>query len=177
MFRFFSWQLLLRVHRHEKELQNTQKINVSTEIGLHDRLETCSTLQSSGSGQREQTRDHLPPARGSRLPLLKCAKLIPDRHSLLLDAPTKQQAAANHIHHGIQRKRELISSVCDGTRHRKISIYIQDRAERKKFPVSRQKDHEWQYFTSSTSWGGRGKLLSLASCKAEYSRGTEHSRR
>lgn len=125
----FSWQLLLCVHRHEKELQNTQKINVSTEIKTPLQVWTCFMLLPSSSEQESRTQiiypilsDHLTHTE------LKCAKLSPDQHSLLWGDTWRSSRPVNLIHHGIQRKREL-SVWRDPTQ--KISIYIQDRAKRK----------------------------------------------
>lgn len=59
---FFFWQLLLCVHRHEKELQNTQKINVSTEFKTLSQAATCfcfcqaTPSKSTDLGSRTQSR-------------------------------------------------------------------------------------------------------------------------
>lgn len=111
LFAFFSWQLLLCVHRHEKELQNTQKINMSTEFKT---LSQAAPISASVKQlrARAQTWDHTP-----------CPQWPPHSHwskrsktaswSALCTLQwhlTKQQVSI-FIHHGIQSKRELISSV------------------------------------------------------------------
>lgn len=124
---------MLRVHRHDKELRDTQKINVSTEIKTY----SCSCRVADLG---PSTRVHLDKAAGQLFLLML-----------------------------VYRERELISSVSrDPTQN--ISIYIQDRAERKVSSLSKQ--GSWmtilykQHFRRGACVCGGGGLLSLASGKA-----------
>lgn len=151
---FVFFQLLQRVHGHEKELQNTQKINVSIEIRHHSRRRPVYA-----NIKRPRAREQI----GHHLLVPYRAEMCKADHPSAFSAPGSPDEGAGRfylIRRGIQRRVELISSVWwDPTQ--KMSIYIQDRAKRK---VTHEDGREGQYFASSTS--EEGKLLSLAICKA-----------
>lgn len=148
---FFSWQLLLRVHRHGKELQNTQKINVSTEIKTSSQAGTCFCFcqaawsKSADLGSSTWSTSTTSPTLSWNV---QNRSLISTLNSgATLDTAAGQLFLFIVVYWG----RELISSVWwDPTQK---SPFIYKTEPRGRFPVSHYKDHEWQYFTSSTSWG------------------------
>lgn len=91
---------------------------------------------------------------------LKCAKLIPDQHSLLWGDTWRSSRPVNLIHHGIQRKREL--SVWPNTEN--LHLYTrQSQKEGFQLVMIRIMNDN----TLQTALQGEGELLSLASCTAE----------
>lgn len=99
-----SWQLLLCVHRYGKELLNTQKINVSTEIRHCNRLGPVHACDKQlGAKSRSEITY---PVHGDDLTHteLKCAKLILDLHSLLWCDTWQHDRPVYLIHHGVQRR-------------------------------------------------------------------------
>lgn len=76
---------------------------------------------------------------------LTCGKAV---NTLLCSDTWRSSRPVIHIHHGIGRERELISSVWWDLTQKSSFIYKTE--PRGRFPVIHYKDRELQYFTSST---------------------------
>lgn len=110
---FFSWQLLLRVHRHEKELQNTQKINVSTEIKTSSQAWTCFCLCQAAPSKRADLGIFNPVHDGHLTHTMSwnVQKLIPDQLTLLW-GDTWRSSRPSYSYSSWYTEEERVNIIC-----------------------------------------------------------------
>lgn len=141
----FLWQLLLCVHRHEKELQNTKKINVTTVFRLRSVSASVKWLRARVKNPGWSSDPNMKIS-------LRFSKQVQNRCLIsYLHSAGKLDKARDHFSPSwyTEEKKELIPSVWKDPTRKSPFIYKTD--PRGRFPVNHYKDHEWQYFTSSTS--------------------------